>query len=73
MTYCVYCKASDAERGADGISLCPDCNGRFTEGVPATTRVKTDAQHDADWERWDREDAQEWHAEQSRREERDWS
>jgi ribosomal protein L37AE/L43A len=32
MAYCVYCKSPWAERRSDGITLCDDCDGRFTEG-----------------------------------------
>jgi hypothetical protein len=31
MTYCIYCKADDAER-VEGIPLCASCAGRFSEG-----------------------------------------
>lgn len=41
---CIYCKADDAERGDDGIALCPSCEGRFTEAPPLALRVVTGAE-----------------------------
>ena len=65
---CIYCKGFDAERGDDGLALCADCVGRFTEGSPQTAPIKTEVEYDAEWERQERADADAWHAEQDRRE-----